>query len=91
MTPAPIPARPAESLEQLAALETSSRIRYRGRPATVLEIRREQIAYFARAAVVLEVLFDDRPEPERLVAATDNLDAFELLPRPRVYAEEVPA
>lgn len=91
MTPAPIPARLAESLEQLAALETSDRIRYRGRPATVLETAPGATLFGPTA--VLTVLFDDLDElPATIVADLDNLDAFELLPRPRVYApEEAPA
>jgi hypothetical protein len=89
MTPA-TPATPAESLEQLAALETSSRIRYRGRRATVLEVKPGATLF--DSTVVLTVFFDDlRAVPTTVVADRENLAAFELLPRPRIYTEEAAA
>ncbi len=85
MTPPAIPGRPAERLEQLAALEAGARIRYAGRAATVLGALATSTPLAGVDLVELEVLFDDRSAPEVTIASAENLDAFELLPPPRVY------
>jgi len=89
MTPAPVPARPVDRLEQLEQLETSDRIRYHGRPATVLEVNHGATIGGNQAALLI-VLFDSRDAEQVLVASPENLHAFEILPPPRIY-QETPA
>jgi hypothetical protein len=87
MTPAP--ARRADRLEQLADLEAGDRIRYQARPATILERPHATRTPIAGVDLVeLEALFDDRDQPELVIASADNLDTFELLPAPRIYDQE---
>lgn len=80
----PTPARRARRLADLEQLESGDRIRYRGRPATILEVRAPPIAF--AGTLELEVLFDDLEAPTTLHAFADRgIAAIELLPPPTVY------
>lgn len=93
MTPAPIPETRVRTLAELEQLDTGSRLRYRAlgrlpRDGTVLEVRPISIGIVVdRPALELLVLFDDRAEPERVIAAEENVRrlAFSTLPDPVIY------
>lgn len=95
MTPAPIPGRPARDLAELLTLAAGDRVRFAGRPATILAARpiRSLFDTFTpdQTPVALELVYDTDDTPVEIVLFPDALDRLEILPPPRVYTQETPA